>query len=137
MAPLPADDQLVRDLRALLPDARAAWLFGSAASGRLRPDSDIDVAVRVADPLDAWARYELIADLGSRWKRDVDLLDFRRLSPLMQVQVLQGRKLFDDEPVEGHLEVARALRQWQDDEVRQKPLRRALMRRLQQMGRAP
>lgn len=137
MRELPTDDQLIRDLRELLPDAGAAWLFGSAAQGRLRADSDIDIAVRHGEPFDAMERFELAIQLAKRWGRDVDLLDFARLSPLMQVQVIQGRKLFDDDPVAGHLEVARALRQRQDDQRWRRPMRQALARRLQQMGRAP
>lgn len=42
---LPAELQALSDYLGSLPDVLAALVFGSAAAGRLRPDSDLDIAV--------------------------------------------------------------------------------------------
>ncbi len=134
MTPLPSDDELVAALRAEVPGIRAAWLFGSAAEGRLRPDSDIDVAVVRDLPLDGLERHDAAGRLALRWGRDVDLLDFKRLTPTIQVHILSGRRLFDDDPIAGHLEAARSMREWQDLQQWQRVHRRALAERLMNAG---
>lgn len=135
MKPLPSDDELARAVREQVPGIRTAWLFGSAARGTLRPDSDIDIAVWRREPLDALERYDAASALAYRWGRDVDLLDFARLSPVMQVQVLDGgRVLFDEDPVATVLDTARVIRDWQDLQRWRRPQRRALAERLQRQG---
>ena len=52
-----------------------------------------------------------------------------------RLQVLAGgRKLFDDNPVAGYHEAARAIRDWQDSRIRLGPMRRALAERMLRMG---
>lgn len=134
MKPLPSDEELVQALRDEVQGIRAAWLFGSAAHGSLHAKSDIDVAVWRREPLDGLERFDTANRLALRWGRDVDLLDFMRLSPTVQVQVLSGRRLFDDDPVAGLMEAARSLREWQDWQRWQRPQRQALAARLMKSG---
>ena len=51
----------------------AAYIFGSVATGRTRPDSDVDVAVLLTRPLPSNRllkyRLNLMADLGSALQR--------------------------------------------------------------------
>ena len=61
------------------PEILAAYLFGSVASGRTRPDSDIDIAVLVNEkhlkPNALKYRVSLMAELGSVLGRcDIDLI---------------------------------------------------------------
>ena len=58
------------------PDVDVAALFGSAVSGRLRPDSDVDVYVRLARGTRWTARERrAVADEAARaCGRDVDLV---------------------------------------------------------------
>ena len=75
-------NSIERALVSFLPSRReieAAYVFGSVVTGRLRPDSDVDVAVLVSqkvmrrDPFRY--RLELMADLTAVLKRDdVDLI---------------------------------------------------------------
>lgn len=53
----------------------AAYLLGSAATGRLRADSDVDIAVlpRHRDPMSAADRFELMGRLVEVLGRPVDL----------------------------------------------------------------
>lgn len=78
---------------------RIAWLFGSAARGKLRPESDLDVAVAGRHPLSGPERTELVEALAEVSGRPVDLVDLRRAGPVVRRQVLiGGTLLFDREP---------------------------------------
>ena len=47
------------------PDLELAIVFGSVASGTERADSDVDVAVQAARPLDTQRRMQLVGDLAA------------------------------------------------------------------------
>ena len=82
-------------LRKQAPGLVGAWLFGSAVEGRMRPDSDADIAILTEAPLDAWRRLELAADLTRLFGREVDLVDLRQSSTVMRMQaVVHGRRIF-------------------------------------------
>lgn len=93
-------DAAVMLLREALPDLKVVYVFGSAAQGQpLRPDSDVDLAVLPARPLDAVARWDLQERLAALLHRDVDLVDLRSASTVMRVQVLRtGRVLYEANP---------------------------------------
>ena len=81
---------IVQLLQARLPGLLAVYAFGSQVQGCAGPHSDLDLAVLVpgyADPLLLWALASDIADLAGC---DVDLLDLRAASTVMQHQVLTG-----------------------------------------------
>ncbi|NBC18065.1 MAG: nucleotidyltransferase domain-containing protein [Bacteroidetes bacterium] len=90
-------DAAVTLLREALPDLRVVYVFGSATQTQpLRPDSDIDLAVLPARPLDAVARWDLQERLATLLRRDVDLVDLRSASTVMRIQVLRtGRVLYE------------------------------------------
>jgi len=79
-------------------EIQAAYVFGSVASGRTRPDSDVDVAVltarraRRADTLKY--RLSLMADLGSALGRpDVEVVLLDEAPPLLAHRILSRGKL--------------------------------------------
>lgn len=79
-------------------EIRAAYLFGSAAKGRQRPDSDLDVAVLLTRPLDASRsfayRLKLMTDLGAALHRsDLDVVILNDAPPLLAHRVLSKGKL--------------------------------------------
>jgi uncharacterized protein len=79
-------------------EIRLAILFGSLASGKERPDSDIDLAVAGAHPLDAEEKMRLIADLAEATGRPVDLIDLSRVGEPMLGQILKhGKRLLDSD----------------------------------------
>jgi predicted nucleotidyltransferase len=93
-------------------EIRAAYIFGSAATGRPRPDSDLDVAVLLARPLTQRRslayRLKLMTELGAALHRsDVDVVILNDASPLLAQRVLsKGKLLFEkigvgSDPVSG------------------------------------
>lgn len=95
--------QPIRDrLGALLggtPGVAAAWLHGSAVTDRLRPESDVDIAVLPKPGLEITAeqRLELASQLAEATGRPVDLgiLSTHNLVYAKEV-VVHGEPLFTD-----------------------------------------
>lgn len=79
----------------------AAYVFGSAATGRTRRDSDLDIAVLLARPLAPSRatdyRLGLMTDLGSVLHRsDVEVVILNDASPLLAHRVLsRGTLVFE------------------------------------------
>jgi uncharacterized protein len=74
-------------------DIRLAILFGSAASNRLRVESDIDVAVQCDAPLKASRKIELIEEVALISGRPVDLIDLNTIGQPLLGHILQGKRL--------------------------------------------
>ncbi|KQW89160.1 DNA polymerase subunit beta [Massilia sp. Root418] len=90
-----SEGEIVAILQAALPNLLAVYAFGSRVHGTASLDSDLDLAVLVAGkvpPLQAW---DLAQTLAIRLDHDVDLLDLREVSTVMQYQVITtGRRLW-------------------------------------------
>ncbi|MCL6632751.1 MAG: nucleotidyltransferase domain-containing protein [Alicyclobacillus herbarius] len=72
------------------------YLFGSAARGQLRSDSDVDVAFLPQHPLHAYDTFLHAQALADVVKRDVDLVDLSRASTVMQAEVVaRGQRLYE------------------------------------------
>ena len=95
----PALEGAVRRLRDALPRLVAVYLFGSHGEGNAHPESDVDLAFLAEEALPAAARWELQETLAGHLGRDVDLVDLRRASTVMQMQVLGGRLLYEGDRV--------------------------------------
>jgi len=80
----------------------AVYLFGSAARGTARADSDIDVGVLLTEtppPTFDAQPYELEADLERRLGRPVDVVVLNRAPVDLRTRVLRdGRLVLDREP---------------------------------------
>lgn len=97
---MPSRDIITQLVRDVLPDARAAWLFGSAATGHWREGSDIDLAVSMPRPFTASARMAAMEKMIAALGIEVDLLDFNQMHTVMQVQIIDtGHLLFSQDPV--------------------------------------
>jgi predicted nucleotidyltransferase len=53
---------------------RGIYLYGSAARGQLRPDSDIDIAIILDEITNKFDEYEKTSNLGSKLSLDDDTL---------------------------------------------------------------
>lgn len=90
---------LLDTLADALPGVEAVYAFGSAAHGEATPESDLDLAVLTDQPLDPVVRFDLQERLAARAGRDVDLVDLRAASTVMQAQVVStGRVVLDRDP---------------------------------------
>ena len=94
LLPVSPDAHLVARLQAVLragPPMRLALLFGSAATGILRPDSDIDVAILPGDAsLSLAAELALQAELSRAVGREVDLVRLDHAPTLVKWQVAKN-----------------------------------------------
>lgn len=92
------EDRQLNALRERLgpvPGLRLALLFGSAAFGRERENSDVDVALLCETPLSGQERLSLAAELDRSIGREVDLVDLYGVPEPLTGEALQGRVLID------------------------------------------
>lgn len=106
-------------------------LFGSGATGRLRSDSDVDIAVLLGgeapDPFELAAlRVDLAALLG----REVDVVVLDTASPILAMEVLRRhRVLLNRRPEQLQRYVVKALGAYFDLKRVRRPIEEALQRR--------
>jgi predicted nucleotidyltransferase len=86
---------IVKLLQQRLPGLMAVYAFGSQVADTADQNSDLDLAVLVpgyADTIDLW---DISSDLAELLHCEVDLLDFRAASTVMQYQILtKGQRLY-------------------------------------------
>ena len=88
--------RIVSFLTERIPDLIAIYLFGSSVQGTPGLESDIDLAILPVQPLDPLERWNLTQDLASLLKREVDLVDLRKASTVMRMQVISsGQYLYE------------------------------------------
>jgi predicted nucleotidyltransferase len=99
-------DETFARLRAVLQadtDVEVAACFGSAARGRMRTDSDVDIYVRLG-PGASWSPHRelsLVSDLSAAAAREIDLTveDEGRTSVILRLEVARhGRLIFERRP---------------------------------------
>ena len=73
-------------------------LFGSQASGRTHPGSDVDVAVMPSHRLSLHEHGEVWAALCDLFEAEVDLGLLDHALPLFMVHVAEGQALYESEP---------------------------------------
>jgi predicted nucleotidyltransferase len=103
---------------------RAAWVFGSMADGRVRPGSDLDVAVLGDRPLQAEQKSILIRRLARAIGRPVDLVDLQAAhGPVVGEILRHGKRLFCDDPAL----YAEQVKQWMFDRADWIPYRQRIL----------
>jgi predicted nucleotidyltransferase len=76
-----------------------AILYGSAATGKMRADSDVDIALLFDHPLNLEQKMMLISRLERELQRDVDMADLFHLSGTILKRILcKGRVLIQKKP---------------------------------------
>ena len=94
---LSPDGLVFATLRSTIPNLFAIYAFGSRVTGTAQAQSDLDLAVLVAGYAEPLVLWDLSAQLADRLGCEVDLLDLRAASTVMQYQVVQtGRRLWGD-----------------------------------------
>lgn len=91
-----SEQGIVSALRLRLPGLLAVYLFGSRATEQAGGDSDLDLAVLVEGKLEPLATWELAQSLAGLVGCDVDLIDLRAASTVLQYQVItNGNRLWN------------------------------------------
>lgn len=115
-----------------LPEVRFAYVFGSAAAGRLGPESDYDVAVDAGRRLETEEVFELSGRLEGVVGRPVDVVDLSRAGPILKMQVLRYGKLILCRDRRAHIDFQMYTpSQYEDWKILRRPIDEALLRRIQ------
>lgn len=102
---LTPDGLIVRTLRTHWPEALAVYAFGSQIQGQAGPESDLDLALLLPAYADPLVRWDVAQQLAIALGCDVDLLDLRAASTVMQYQVITtGQCLWAQQPAAGLFE---------------------------------
>lgn len=83
-----SDAEAVELIRQGVPDVVAVYRFGSSVEGTTHPRSDVDLAFLALHPMGPVARFELQERMASAFGQDIDLVDLRAASTVMQMQVV-------------------------------------------------
>ncbi len=79
---------IVQQLQQTWPNALAIYAFGSQVSGDATTASDLDLAILVEGYCDTLTLWNTAQNIACKLNIDVDLLDFRATSTVMQHQIL-------------------------------------------------
>jgi len=69
-----------------------AAVFGSLVTGRSRPDSDVDILVRISDDLGLLDFVGPRLDLEQALNRPIDLVEYDTIRPSLREQILQEQE---------------------------------------------
>lgn len=69
------------------------YLFGSSVQGRMRIDSDIDLAFLSDQNTDPYQLFVLAQDLAGELGREVDLVDLSKASTVFIAQVIGNKEI--------------------------------------------
>ena len=87
-------DDILRDVLSGFPQLTLAILFGSVASGKAHAQSDLDLAVIAAKPLQAAEKIQIIEALALATGRPIDLVDVHFApQPLLGQVFKHGRRI--------------------------------------------
>lgn len=83
-----ARDNVLESLRDAVPELVAVYQFGSSVQNSEHAESDLDLAILARRPLPNLDRWTLQEDLAAQMHREVDLVDLRSASTVMQKEVV-------------------------------------------------
>ncbi len=90
-----AETMVCTELQKAFPNALSIYAFGSRIQGTANAQSDLDLAVLVAGYADPLQLFEMANQLADQLGYEIDLLDLRAASTVMQHQVITtGRRLW-------------------------------------------
>jgi predicted nucleotidyltransferase len=96
MTLLAPDGAVLALVLAKIPNLMAIYVFGSQAQGTPQSDSDLDLSVLAPGLIDPNVLWSLSNDIANLVNGDVDLLDLRAASTVMQYQVIStGKAMWD------------------------------------------
>ncbi|WP_294706016.1 nucleotidyltransferase domain-containing protein [uncultured Fusobacterium sp.] len=84
-------DVIIKKLKRFNPEF--IYIFGSYASGKLRKESDIDIAFFSLNKLSSFDIFLCAQEISLQLKREVDLIDLKNSSTVFQNQVVRTGKV--------------------------------------------
>jgi predicted nucleotidyltransferase len=82
-------------LESTRPKIVAAWAFGSAQSGQVGAESDVDIGILVESTLSLDEQLDLLANLQKALQfEDIDLVVLNEANPILRFEAISGRSLF-------------------------------------------
>ena len=94
-------------------DADFVYLFGSAYQGNFTPKSDIDLAFSSPKKIEDVDLFFLKQDLASQLNREIDLINLKTASTVLQVQIIgTGTPLFYKDVTQVDLFQIRVLKEY-------------------------
>ena len=97
-------DAQLREVFAHFPMVALAILFGSVVSGRVRAESDLDIAVSSDHMLTTVEKISIINAIAERIGRPVDLVDLKTVAEPLRGQILRhGRRVLGSDTLYGEL----------------------------------
>jgi predicted nucleotidyltransferase len=90
-------DTIIKEILACYPGTQGIYLFGSSGTDVERPDSDVDIAL-LLPPVQAILEQNLQSgrcrlSLVKRLRKDVDLINVRRISTVFQKEIIADGRL--------------------------------------------
>jgi uncharacterized protein len=83
------------------------YLFGSAARGELREDSDIDIAFLTDLQISHYECFILASEIADIFNKDIDLINLKDASSVFKAQIVgNGKKIYcSDENIRMYFEM--------------------------------
>jgi predicted nucleotidyltransferase len=79
------------------PEISVIYLFGSHAVGHQRSRSDIDLGILFSKNVEGFMRINLETEISNLLRKDVDLIDMEKSSPILRHQIYKyGKLIYDD-----------------------------------------
>jgi predicted nucleotidyltransferase len=92
------DAIIIKTILQYYPEVQAIYLFGSSAAGLERPDSDLDIALLLPHELAKREKNLILSEcrfaLEKALQQEVDLLNARQVSTVMQKEIISGRLIY-------------------------------------------
>lgn len=85
--------EIIHYLIQQLPELIAVYAFGSQIKQTARADSDLDLAILTAGTIQPLQLWQLANQLADKLNNDVDLIDLRTASTVMQYQIITTGEL--------------------------------------------
>ena len=94
----------------------AAWVFGSAQEGEIRPEGDLDIAVLFDSKPSLDERLELLIQLQRAFNfEDIDLVVLNGASPITRFEAVSGRLIYSRDAGQQAEFVSLTAREYEDE----------------------
>ena len=89
----PSDIEPLIEVFRQFPEIRAVYVFGSAATGKRRPDSDLDLAVLAGDESFQRRKLDVLTELTRQGFDNIDLVFLNTADTVTQYEAVRLNKL--------------------------------------------